>query len=435
MSRRLLLVNRAEELPVNRDLALRLLQTTLPDLTDEAIADSISRELKFLAEYKYNKYEMYHPGRLFLENLYLWLQQFEKPERTAALDFVRKELIFVSRQEFQQLAGVVYHDTIKRRQMEVAAALGGYPPHKVQAIRESQEFKKIARASIYVGMSDGARIDYIRRHNLDISNEQVLPYYDVSSTKLTDLLRELRRAEHDDQAYFRCLFLLDDFCGSGRTLLREVVKSKLDEGDGPAIPPQWQAELRFDEETRELELLYKTEFSSEDQEAIRRMGAGDAYASAVNVLFARCRTRETVLKGALYKIATGTLKEVLDVEASVFFCPLLATEHAMTRLTPLLLRLPGQFAQTKILPGAILDARTAITSTATRIGELCEKYYTDDLGDNHTGSVKFGFDSCGLPLVLHHNTPNNSIYLLWARKRADLNPLFVRYERHGREGA
>ena len=37
----------------------------------------------------------------------------------------------------------------------------------------------------------------------------------------------------------------------------------------------------------------------------------------------------------------------------------------------------------------------------------------------------------GLPLILHHNTPNNSLYFLWARKWGD--PLFVRYERHGRE--
>jgi len=99
---------------MKRELALRLLQSILPGLTDEGDTANLFRELQFMADYKYNKYEMYHPGRLFLENLSLWLQQFEEDERGTALDFVRKSLIFISRQEFQQLAGILYHDVIKR---------------------------------------------------------------------------------------------------------------------------------------------------------------------------------------------------------------------------------------------------------------------------------------------------------------------------------
>ncbi len=421
---------------MKRELALRLLQTILPGLTDEGAAANLFRELQFLADYKYNKYEMYHPGRLFLENLYLWLQQFEDAERGAALDFVRGELIFISRQEFQQLAGVVYHDVIKRRHLEAAATLGGYPPHKVRAIRESAEFRRITRASLYVGMSDGARIDYIRRHNLEISNEQVLPHYETSPEKVKDLLRELRTALRDDQASFRCLFLLDDFCGSGRTLLREVVTSKLETGGKtPTIPPLWSARLKFNQDTNELELLYEGEISGTDQEALLAMASGLAYATAVNALVEKSKTRDTTLKGALSKAASRVLLGLLDPNADVFFCPLLATEHALSRLRPLLPRLPDRFSRARILPGAIIDPGVKTTSAATPMGALCEKYYTDEFGDHHTGCVKFGFDNCGLPLILHHNTPNNSIYLLWARKRGNFSPLFVRYERHGREGA
>jgi hypothetical protein len=86
------------------------------------------------------------------------------------------------------------------------------------------------------------------------------------------------------------------------------------------------------------------------------------------------------------------------------------------------------------LPAAVIDARVEVTCPAKPIGALCEKYYSEALEDEHTGSVKFGLDNCGLPLVLHHNTPNNSLYLLWARRREGFTPLFVRYERHGREG-
>ncbi|KJU86502.1 hypothetical protein MBAV_001303 [Candidatus Magnetobacterium bavaricum] len=57
------------------------------------------------------------------------------------------------------------------------------------------------------------------------------------------------------------------------------------------------------------------------------------------------------------------------------------------------------------------------------------------MADKHTGSVKYGYKDCGLPLVLHHNTPNNSIYPLWNRRAMDdtsisFTPLFIRYERH-----
>lgn len=419
---------------MKRELALQLLQTILPGLNDEGIAANLFRELQFLADYKYNKYEMYHPGRLFLENL--WLQQFDEDERNAAIEFIRKELIFISRQEFQQIAGVLYYDRIRRQQLEIAAMLGGHPTHKVRTIRESSEFKKIARASLYVGMSDGARIDFIRRHNLDISNEQVLPYYETSPGKVKELLRDLRAALGDSQAAFRCLFLLDDFCGSGRTLLREVVVSKLDGScDPPEIPRLWRSKLRFNQETNDLEMLYEGDVSASDQEALLGMGTGEGYVSAVNTLVAKSKARETVLKGALFKIATGILVDALDPNAAVFFCPLLATKYAMSRLRPLISRLPGRFSQTRILPGAILDSRIAITSAGTPMGDLCEKHYTDEFGDHHTGCGKFGFDNCGLPLVLHHNTPNNSLYVLWARRKEDFNPLFVRYERHGREGA
>lgn len=420
---------------MKRELALQMLQTILPDLTDEGAAANLFRELQFLADYKYNKYEMYHPGRLFLENLYLWLQQFEGSERNTALDFVRKNLIFISRQEFQQLAGVLYHDGIHRHQLEAAAAMGGYPPHKVRAIRQSPEFRKIDRASLYVGLSDGARIDHIRRHNLEISNEQVLPYYETSSTKLNELLRGLHRALDDPQAAFRCLFLLDDFCGSGRTLLREVVVSTLGSAcEPPVVPPLWSSKFRFNQETTDLELLYEGDLSASCQQVLLQMGSGERYVSALTALFEKTRMRETVLRGALSKIAAGDLIDVLDPNAAIVLCPLLATEHAVRRLQPLLARLPGRFAQTRIVPGAVLESRVEITSAATPMGALCEKYYSDDFGDDHTGSVKFGFDDCGLPLVLHHNTPNNSIYLLWNRRRETFSPLFVRYERHRREG-
>ena len=418
---------------MKRELALQLLQKTIPGLGDEGDVAELFRELEFLAEYKYNKYEMYHPGRLFLENLALWLQQFQENERLAALDFLRRQLIFVSRPEFQQLAGLLYHDVIKQSQMDVAADMTGYPRYKVRAIHASKEFSEVEMASLYVGMSDGARIDYIRRHNLTISNEQVLPYYDASQTKVSQMNTELRRRLSDPEAGFHCLFLTDDFCGSGRTLLREVVTAQVGDDISVDVPNSMRSKLKFDSDTKELELQYEGELPLTTLKELEAISSARGYIQAVKTLVSKSSVGDTKLKGALTKIASGPMNEVLHKDALVIFCPLIATQHAISRLETLIARLPSNFSKLRIRPGTIIDHSVEIQSNATPVGELCEKYYSEEFADEHTGCVKFGFDRCGLPLVLHHNTPNNSIYLLWARKKEDFSPLFVRYERHGRE--
>ena len=418
---------------MKRELALQLLRETIPGLGDEGDFAQLFRELQFLAEYKYNKYEMYHPGRLFLESLALWLQQFQENERKAALDFLRRQLIFVSRQEFQQLAGLLYHDVIKRSQMDVAADMTGYPRYKVRAIHASKEFSEVEKASLYVGMSDGARIDHIRRLNLTISNEQVLPYYDASQTKVSHMNKELCRRLSDPEAGFHCLFLIDDFCGSGRTLLREVVTAEVGDDISVSVPDSLRSKLNFDSATKELELQYEGEIPLTTLKELEAISPAGRYIQAVKKLVRKSCVRDTKLKGALTKIATGPIKDVLHKNALIIFCPLIATQHAINRLESLVPRLPSKFSNLRILPGAIIDHSVEITSNATPIGGLCEKYYSEEFADEHTGCVKFGFDGCGLPLVLHHNTPNNSIYLLWTRKKEAFSPLFVRYERHGRE--
>ena len=66
-----------------------------------------------------------------------------------------------------------------------------------------------------------------------------------------------------------------------------------------------------------------------------------------------------------------------------------------------------------------------------------EKYYDASVEDEHTkkgnSDLKFGFAAGGLPLVLHHNTPNNSIFLLWVEGSETVRPLFPRVSRHRRE--
>lgn len=71
--------------------------------------------------------------------------------------------------------------------------------------------------------------------------------------------------------------------------------------------------------------------------------------------------------------------------------------------------------------------------TNQKIVEICQKdtyYDAEKLEDRHTGSVKLGFSQCALPVVLYHNTPNNSISILWAYENATFKGLFPRVPRH-----
>ena len=67
-----------------------------------------------------------------------------------------------------------------------------------------------------------------------------------------------------------------------------------------------------------------------------------------------------------------------------------------------------------------------------------ERYYDKSIMDRHLAKggndAKHGYAGCSLPLVLAHNTPNNSIYLLWADKPGlETKALFPRVSRHREE--
>jgi len=359
---------------MKRELALRLLESILPDWDEESLKN-LFKDLDMLADYKYNHYEMYQPGRLFFENLYLWLKALDEAERDVALRFVQEQLIFISREEFQQLTQVLYYDHIRQRQLDLAAEITGIPRFQVHRLSTSSALKQIERASLYVALSDGARIDYFRRQNLKINNEQVLTTYQPNEEKVQGLISDLEK-ELGKGARFRCLFLIDDFCGSGKTLLREETKA-----DGSA----------------------------------------------------------TVLAGILARLKTKS--KLLDAfgndDAYIYFCPLMTTECALMRIAELIPKLEPPLNRTVLLPAAVLSDAVRIrpptddVAAPEGMAALCINHYRADLEDIHTRRVMFGYEDCGLPVILHHNTPNNSIYLLWSRKWDA--PLFVRYERHGRE--
>ena len=63
------------------------------------------------------------------------------------------------------------------------------------------------------------------------------------------------------------------------------------------------------------------------------------------------------------------------------------------------------------------------------------KYCDWKAADDHfrvggTDDPRAGFANCALPVVLSHNTPNNSIYVLWGPENSEFFGLFPRVSRH-----
>jgi hypothetical protein len=64
-----------------------------------------------------------------------------------------------------------------------------------------------------------------------------------------------------------------------------------------------------------------------------------------------------------------------------------------------------------------------------------DRYSDQRAADEHfkkggTDDPRLGFAKCALPLVLSHNTPNNSIFILWGPEDMQFSGLFPRISRH-----
>ena len=87
----------------------------------------------------------------------------------------------------------------------------------------------------------------------------------------------------------------------------------------------------------------------------------------------------------------------------------------------------------------VLPQSVCVTETThPKFWPLTQKYYDASIEDKHTdvggGDVRLGFGGAALPLILEHNTPNNSVALLWAEtdgvEGVPMRPLFRRRQRH-----
>ena len=358
---------------MNPELAENLLRAVMGEAVGDDFPDQLGI-LRSLATYKYDEYQQYAPGRQFIESLALWLGQFpDSDERRDALRFVRERLIYISDVEMRHLVSLMARDRVPEvLQRQVARQLD-LPDYRVAAVRRRDEFRRTVRSSLFLGMSDGARIDQFRRNSGGVSNEQFAMNYELSEPRMKNMVTELKRDLGDKGAIFKNIFLVDDFAGSGRTILRH------DE-----VAP---------------------------------------------------------LNGRLFRFVEDTLPKLKeDICPKIFIALYLATEQAVEHLHSLILSYPSPPWSDDNTPQVITvmtlgdharlrhDRQGEEYETDQLFDRLLHNHYVKSVEDEHKGKVLHGYSDCGLPLVLPHNTPNNSVYLLWEREQT--KPLFPRFERH-----
>ena len=358
---------------MNPELAEDLLRAVVGRAADDDFPDQLG-VLRSLATYKYNDYQQYTPGRQFIESLALWLRQFENDhERRIALRFVQHRLIYISDAEMRHFVSLMARDRVPAvLQRDVAQQLC-LSPYKAATIRNTPSFRRAVRASLFLGMSDGSRIDQFRRNTSQFTNEQFSMSYELSDSRARSLQAELKKDLDDDNAVFEHIFLVDDFAGSGTTILR----------------------------------------------------------TGQNASF----------EGRLVRFIEETLPKLLNgARPKLFIMLYLATSQALEHLRCQIHRLDNSLWSGTTKPEVIavmeLDDNARIRherqdheyETDSLFDNLLHKYYDSSVEDEHKGNILHGFSDCGLPLILPHNTPNNSVYLLWEAENTQ--PLFPRFERH-----
>jgi hypothetical protein len=337
--------------------------------------------LQLLADYKYDHYQQFGPGKRFIESLALWLNRFQPSDRAAALDFVVNRLIYISDAEFSHLVQMAYPDVIVQERLHLVAEELKLSPFYVGAIRRHPRFATLRLKSLYLGLSDGARTNELRRaSNGDISNEQIWHAYELGDEKAADMVSELgvsltNAGQASQKPRFNLIWLVDDFSGSGNTYIRFDPVAHKYKGKLPKI--------------------------------YERLHRGDLVDVAHYEVFL-----------LLYVVTRQGLDHI---------------EYWTERLTS-----ERGYKPLQVRAMSIIERSAAIThDPLPALQPLLEdaRYYDHRAFDKHmkvggTDDARLGFAACALPLVLSHNTPNNSVYILWGPEQSNFIGLFPRVSRH-----
>ena len=380
---------------MNQDLGLRILGQIM-DWTDGRAREEFAW-LKLMARLKYDGYRDFQAGMRFIESLATWLQQFNPHERESAYAFVRSSLVYIGPSEMQRLVEQFYPRFVQDRLVRMVATEHGIPPHRVLIDPNGRATsQRLRRQTLFMGLSDGARIDTIRHANSGVlGNEQFIQGTQVDAEKWKDLLDNLRKDLEDPNARFRVVYLVDDFAGTGTSFLRFDDRAA-----------KWKGKLfRFKDSVNGANGTFDGDKLFED-----------GWVLCVHHYVASAA-------------AAGGIQERLEKSADTG-------------------DFPKDWARaTDATFGMVLPNDLPINMDGERHDdfiELTQIYYDPAIRTKHTdvGGVThlgLGYGGCALPLVLEHNTPNNSVALLWAETDGGIRdgatapamrPLFRRRQRH-----
>ena len=100
--------------------------------------------LQLLADYKYDLYQRFGPGKRFVESLALWLNQFALEDRPVALDLVVQRLIYFSDRELSHIVETAYPDLVVQERIRLVAEELDIPDHRVPTDRGTLPVSRIA---------------------------------------------------------------------------------------------------------------------------------------------------------------------------------------------------------------------------------------------------------------------------------------------------
>lgn len=377
---------------MNSNLANQLLASIMK--WDAPILASERAALEFMGSMKYDAYDRYMPGMRFMSSLVQWLNDIKEEDRDEAYKFIKEKLVFISSMQMNYLVDLLYDSKIRPILLDMSTVETGMPSYKCSSKVVRTRFEIEKRSALVIGLSDGAHTDILRR-SAGFNNEQVLTNYYPDGKKLKDMLDELRKDQklkEIENPFFRRIFLIDDFTASGKSF------------------------IRFDESDRE-------------------------YHGKLKRIIDELCIKGYVEKEQKIEHLSYLLNPEQKIQIDILFC--MATEKARTNIKSSLddylksvnwqNKVEFNIHIVQILEDKLsIDIKTdkdlvKLLKKDEHFVEECVISKSYKVGKNDNPWL--GFDECALPVVLAHNTPNNSLPIIW-QDAERFHGLFPRISRH-----
>lgn len=341
-------------------------------------------DLQALSVFGYDDYQQFTPAMRFIESLAIWLNRFPQEYRTVAYKFIKNRLLFITRPQMEHIVSIAYQDYMIPVLLRNASEESGIPEWNISKISKSVEYQILHNQCLFLGLSDGSHIDVFRRSSPDIDHEQVFRTHEINQPRAENMLKKLKErlskfSEQKPDNYFKTVFLLDDFTASGVSYLKADAKEP--------------------------------------------NGVKGKIAQFLNSI----------------KNKEDPISKLVNLDdLKIYVILYVATESAILYIQKLgetaFGKIPFSVIPIHIIPDSIKFNPTIETEFFKLVEQ--KQYGWKNIVDEHyqqgdVEKVYLGFNEGALPLVLYHNTPNNSLPILHRNDtKTPFKGLFPRISRH-----